>query len=141
MKIYKTNINIKSSDLVKLEFYNINNINYNIIYSDEGIFIPNKNDFTKCIIVDGYTQHISIADWDFIIDNSNIQYTTVNKIPYNCILVKKIKHIYALDPKSKLQLIIEKSNNIITDIFFETNESIESPLIIKDISTLISLLN
>ena len=141
MKLYFQDIKSLVANLDNLEIYKRSIKTNSILYSDEGIYLSTNNGLKKLHITDGLIKEYSVQDIPFIIDYSSIKYELVNKIPYHHYIIKKKLHNYSLMPKSKLMLVIEETNNKITDIFIETIEDIENPLIQNDIITLVSLLN
>ncbi len=124
-----------------LEQYKRNTITENLILSNEGIFkITNNNILTKKIS-DSTFRDYSIADNKFVLDNSSYIYDKCNKIPFEHTNIKKNIDIFSLNEKSKNKLVIEYLKNDVADIYFDINDNPDSPLVISDITTLVSLLN
>jgi hypothetical protein len=138
MKIYSKHIRGNTNYIDNLEPYKVSTKIFTNMYSDEGIYLVTNNNIKRAQITDGETHLLTINDVELVVDNSTVRYVTANKIPYNHQVIKKTRNIYKLHSNSRLQLIIESLNNKIDDIYFETNESIDSPFIRDDISTFIS---
>ena len=138
MKIYFECISGSTKYIDILEPYKVSTKIFTNMYSDEGIYLVTNNNIKRAHITDGETHLHTINNIELVVDSSTVKYVTANKIPYNHQIIKKIRHIYKLHSNSRLQLIIESLNNKIDDIYFETNESIDSPFIRDDISTFIS---
>ena len=117
------------TNLKKINIKNLNNLyqtkvlEYQNIYSSEGIFRIQNNNIYKLIPKDYPIQKITYDTIDFIVDKSNYKFTEIMYyIPYNHIKydIKEIQ--YKLDINSKLSLIIEYNNDNINKIYFSTNE-------------------
>ncbi len=141
MRVYLEQINKNIATLDSLEPYKRRKDVLTVLYSDEGIFTASENGLKKHIINDQIIEECSFNGNIYFIDKSTTQYKSVNKIPFNHKPYKKTIVSYSIEPKSKLKFIIEIFDNKIVDMYFETNEDINNPLIIKDITTLVSCLN
>jgi len=141
MRLYLEHISRNIKTLDSLEPYKRQQHNITMLYSDEGIYTVSNNNIKKHIIYDIPIQDYSFKNKIYFVDRSTIEYKTVNKIPFNHKIVKKLCTYYSIDPKSKLKFIIEESNNKIIDMYFETYEDINNQLILNDITTLVSCLN
>ena len=124
-----------------LEQYKRNTLTENLILSNEGIFKVTNNNILKKNINDGTFRNYNIANNNFILDNSHYSYDKFNKIPFDHSNVKKTIDIFSLNEKSKSKLVIEYIKNDLSDIYFDIHDTPDSPLIISDITTLVSLLN
>mgnify|MGYP004297653863 CR=1 FL=1 len=124
-----------------LEQYKRNTLTENLILSNEGIFKITNNNILKKNINDGTFRNYNIANNNFILDNSHYSYDKFYKIPFDHSNVKKTIDIFSLNEKSKSKLVIEYIKNNISDIYFDIHDTPNSPLIISDITTLVSLLN
>lgn len=139
MKLY-FDYNMKPN-LEKLQPYKRENTNCIILFSDQGIYTATNKTLKKHIIQDNDIEKYDYHDNTYYIDKSIVTYQNVNKIPFNHKSYKKNVIVYSTEPKSNLKLVIELLDNEITDIYFNTNEDINNPLILNDITTLISMLN
>ena len=124
-----------------LEQYKRNTVTENLLLSNEGIFKITSNNILLQKINDSTFRDYTIADNNFILDNSSYSYDKFSKIPFDHSNVKKTIDIFSLSDKSKNKLVIEYQKNAISDIYFDIHDSPESPLVISDITTLVSLLN
>jgi len=116
MKIYIDKFNYKMINLDKIKPYYINKTKFQEIYSPEGIFrIENNNYLNKLDIIDNdinlienYINNISIIiDYSIIKKNRNI----VSHLPFKHIMIDTFIHTYILRPNSPLILNIEFDNN------------------------------
>lgn len=123
-----------------LEQYKRNVVIENLILSNEGIFKITNNSILFKTINDSTFREYTIANNKFILDNSSYNYDKFNKIPFNHSNIKKYINIFSLNEKSKNKLVIEYIKNNISDIYFDINDTPDSPLVINDITTLVSLL-
>jgi|TARA_Y100000992_G_scaffold302152_1_gene275226 hypothetical protein len=139
MKLYIENINTYNLD--NLEPYKRSKNVSTILYSDEGIFTATNNTLKKHIITDYDIEKYTYLDKTYYIDKSIVKYQNVNKIPFNHKSFIKNIVTYSIEPTSKLNLIIEFINDKIVDVYFDTKQDIRNPIIINDITTLLSYLN
>ena len=118
------------TNLKKINIKNLNNLNqtkvleYQNIYSSEGIFRIQNNNIYKLIPKDYPLEKITYNNLNFILNKNNYKFTEIMYYtPYNHIKydIKEIE--YKLDINSKLSLIIEYNNNNINKIYFSTNEN------------------
>ena len=123
-----------------LEQYKRNSIDEHFLISREGIYKVSNNNILLQTLSDSTFRDYTIADNNFILDNSSYSYDKFSKIPFDHSNVKKTIDIFSLSDKSKNKLVIEYQNAI-SDIYFDIHDSPESPLVISDITTLVSLLN
>ena len=124
-----------------LEQYKRNSLIEEFILSTEGLLkITNNNILLKKISDSTHREYI-INDYKFILDNSTYSFDKCNKIPFDHFYTKKNIDIFSLNPKSKNKLVIESIKNNVVDVYFDLNEYPDNPLVINDISTLVSLLN
>ena len=122
------------------------------IYSEDGIFITKSNDLYKLIFTNkvNHNNNLNIdlnIDLlqlnNYIIDYSNetLSKTKTYQIPFDHIKVQYDKYIYKITSNSKLQFIVEKENNIISNVYFYTNSSIYDKVVQKDLDTFLSIIN
>ena len=124
-----------------LEKYKLNESSETNIYSEEGIFSIQKNILYKKTIEDHTANHFTINELDFILDKSVITLKAYPyKLPFNYSSKKFRQTTYALNPKSKLKLVIEHTSVKIYDMYFLTYEEIKNYSISEDIVTFLSLL-
>lgn len=124
------------------------------IYSEDGIFITKSNDLYKLIFNNkinhnNKVNHNNNLNIDllqlnnYIIDYSNetLSKTKTYQIPFNHIKVQYDKYVYKITSNSKLQFIVEKENNIISNVYFYTNSYICDKVVQKDLDTFLSIIN
>tara|TARA_B100000963_G_scaffold344086_1_gene346578 strand:- start:1486 stop:1908 length:423 start_codon:yes stop_codon:yes gene_type:complete len=124
-----------------LEQYKRNSFTEEFILSTEGLFKITDNNILSKKISDSTFREYNINDHKFILDNSTYSFDKCNKIPFNHSYIKKHIDIFSLNPKSKNKLVIESLKKDVVDVYFDLNEYPDSPLVISDITTLVSLLN
>ena len=140
MKIYTT-ISIPKNiyDLNLLEIYITQ---YKDIYSSEGIFRIQNDNIYQLIPQDKPIEKIIYNNTEFIVDKSyflfrnEIYYIPIIHLEFNIEYIE-----FKLNNKSKISLIIEKKNNIITDTYFYTKENNLHNYLKDDILLILSLLN
>jgi len=153
MKIYIDNLNLKSLSEIQqsLKDILIDTKNYTELYTNESIYhIDNKHIFLlepidgDIKILKNYFDNITL-----ITDSSYFKKSTVNSVHGIEHLHTNIKkHIYKLNPKSKISFVIETVNNlenryIPNDVYFECNEltDIKELFNKQEIIEFLSLLN
>ena len=124
MKIYISR-NIKKINIKNLNnLYEINNLEYEEIYSSEGIFRIQNNNIYQLIPKDYPIQKFTYNNINFILDKSINKFSEkIYCIPYNHIKYNMKKVEYKIDIKSSLSLVIKYNNNVINNIYFSTKES------------------
>uniref|UniRef100_A0A6C0AYP1 Uncharacterized protein n=1 Tax=viral metagenome TaxID=1070528 RepID=A0A6C0AYP1_9ZZZZ len=140
MKIY-TPISIPKN-IYDLNLLQINITQYKDIYSSDGIFRIQNDNIYQLIPQDKPIEKTTYNNTEFIIDKSYFSFR--NEI--YCIpiihLEFNIEYIeFKLNNKSKISLIIEKTNNIIIDTYFYTKENNLHNYLKDDILLIHSLLN
>ena len=140
MKIY-TPISIPKN-IYDLNLLRINITQYKDIYSSDGIFRIQNDNIYQLIPQDKPIEKTTYNNTEFIIDKSYFSFR--NEI--YCIpiihLEFNIEYIeFKLNNKSKISLIIEKTNNIIIDTYFYTKENNLHNYLKDDILLIHSLLN
>lgn len=129
MRIYILNKNINTinqKDLEnKLNSFKNYNINYNLLFSYEGIYTLENNKLYKNIYISKDPKIIKIKNIEFICDNSYTSKIDCNKLPYNFEKVKIEEEEYFLENNSSIKLIIERKNNEFSDIYFRLNHNNE----------------
>ena len=137
MKIYiedtsKINLN-------EIENFKIENIKFNYIFSNEGIFKYTKNELYQMNIVDGDIKRYKYNNIWLISDTSQIK---IKDKSYQIPIKHKIENIladyYELRPKALVKLVIEREENIIKHVYFLINADNQN--IKEDIDTFLSLL-
>ena len=88
------------------------------LISNEGIFIIDNNSIKKLYFHDDKVIKINVNNQNFICDNSTITKKKWNKIPYDHI-VQDVKITEYLD-YYKFKIVVEKNNNKIKELYFET---------------------
>ena len=124
MKIYIDKFNYKMINLDKIQPYYTKKTKFQEIYSPEGIFrIENNNYLNKLNIIDNNSEikNNYIDDVSIIIDYSIIKKdkNTVSHLPIDHVMIDTYIHSYILRPNSPLILYIEfDNNNNITNLYF-----------------------
>ena len=148
MKIYINNFNVTIINNIANKFKTnlVKTYTYIHLYTNEGIYmIDNKNTYLVTItdkdikIYNNYYNNIS-----FIVDSSIYDKNKVTSINGNDHLSFQIhKYIYKINTSSVVQMIIEYSNKIPNDIYFEINKDVDinDDLIKKEIIEFLSGLN
>lgn len=148
MKILVNSLDIRYIDLVLLEKYYIKNQNTHYLYSPNGIYMIVSDKFYKLIIHDEAPKLVMLDDdpklsnIQIILDKTYIEKERhLSQLPYNHIKVKETINKYQLHTKSLVSLNILKYNDILHDIYFETQEEITNHSVKEDIITFLSILN
>lgn len=150
MKLFLKDYNILNIKNIihLLDKYLVNKTIYYDVYSSEGHFIIATNNIYKiehidksCKIYEKYANNLSI-----IVDNSITNKKEIHQIPEDSIVIP-IKNLhYAIDKKSKINLVIQMSSECdetILDLYFEINEDVDvNNIFIKnELNVFLSLLN
>jgi len=154
MKIYINNLNLNIlkdiQDALQKEFISCEN--YIHLYTNEGIFIIEKNIIYSLdpVDIDVKIYERYFHDFTLIVDPSYFKKTTTTTINGNRHLSTSIKkNFYKINKQSKLQLVIESIEQINTgdyipsDIYFELDGShdINELFIKQEIIEFLSVLN
>jgi hypothetical protein len=174
MKVYLPDLILKNINIQKIDnnlnndnnVNNVNNVNidlsiqkktieYNDIYSKEGLFRIQNNKIIQLIPEDVPISNFTYNDLLFLVDESKYIFRNVYHIPYNHIICNIRKTEYILN-KSKVSLIVEYStinkNSLYTingttktksidNIYFFTNEDKLNRNLKEDIIEYLSLVN
>ena len=116
-------------------------IQENWLLTPDGKYKIQENNYFKyklyekdSITIDNYINHISI-----ICENSYFKKKNqIFNIPLSHICINIQKYIYNKDPS--ISLVVEKVNDIFTDIYFFSNRDIQNPDIKKTIASFLSIL-
>ena len=145
--------NINNNDLVFDNLEKLFNKKEEQVYlfSDEGFFINKFSKISRIEYIDSPIERKKITyvnenneyfDKDIIIDNSKeIIKDEVSQIPYNHAVIKQTKEIYSINKNSNIRLVLIKTNDDLTELYFECFDDIEHNYIKDDFFTLLSLLN
>jgi len=122
-------------------------INYQNIYSLEGLFRIQNNNIMKLIPKDIPIEKINYNNNTFLIDKSKFELIkNIYSIPFNHTLhnIKQIE--YKFNNKSKISLIVEYNQNLkkmdkINNIYFSTNETNFDKILKDNIIEYLSLIN
>jgi hypothetical protein len=148
MKIYVDNINLTDLKSIQesLSDLLINTQKYTEVYTNNGIYnIDNKNIFLlepndgEINVFNNYFNDITL-----IVDNSYFEKIIETSIIGSVHIHNKIlKQIYRLNPKSKINFIIEIVDNIKHTIYFESEDKIDIKELFnkQEIIEFLSLLN
>ena len=123
-----------------LEQYKRNSVTEEYLLSTEGLYKVTNNNILMKKISDSTFREYNINDCKFILDNSTYSFDKCNKIPFNHTYMKKNIDVFSLNSKSKNKLVVESFKNNVVDAYFDLKEYPDNPLVISDISTLVSLL-
>ena len=141
MKIYIPDIKINNLDLSIIKEYLYKTNKNSFIYSHEGIFKIINNKIYLQNIQSKPAIYNKINNIDCITDNTVISYDDEHwQIPFNHIYREEIYDIYQLRKNGIVDLVIEKFDNNISDIYFLTKDDINTLNINNDILTFLSLL-
>tara|TARA_B100000963_G_scaffold334777_1_gene328274 strand:+ start:208 stop:660 length:453 start_codon:yes stop_codon:yes gene_type:complete len=142
MKIFipKINVNMLNLKLIEdIDISNKDNVQFNYIYSNEGIFLADKKGVQKLIFKNEIVKERKLNDLDILIDYTKIEkQKDITHIPDKSITFKIVQHKLMLRRQSKIWLIIESNNKNILDFYLETFEDIDNFSIKEDFTTLIS---
>lgn len=109
------------------------------LYTDSGIFVINNKELNRVRIEDGKISTLELSCGTAILDSSKVSYSKNEyqiPVPYREIDIIKTEYYYASNNVAKTKLIIERSNDICIDYYFNTSQSFS--LINDDITTLLS---
>ena len=112
-----------------------------IAYSNNGIFILQNNQVNKLIPNDIPIEIYTFNNIEFIIDYSSYIFRKDYNIPFEHIVYTIEKNQYKHNINSLISLIVEKNNNKITNIYFETSEKNLNQQLKEDIIKYLSLFN
>jgi hypothetical protein len=141
MRIYIDNLKIPNIETNVLKFDQTKRIEYQNIYSSEGIFRIQNNNIIKLIPKDSPIKKINYNNITFLIDKSKYEVIkNIYNIPFNHMLynIKQIE--YKLYNKSKITLIVEY-NQAYQNIYFSTNEENLDTILKDNILEYLSLIN
>ena len=141
MNIQISNIDFNkiNSALIKKYFVKQNNITH--IFSEANILELRNDGVWRILPEDLPIINVTIGKYEMLIDKSKwIKEETWFQIPTKHIHIKTNQLIYKLNKKSLVQLVIEEEKELITNIFFKTDEIIDIAMIKKDIITFLSIL-
>ena len=132
MKIYIANKIMNTIDQKNLEKnlkkfkQNIKDTKYyQLLFSSEGIYKIENNQFYKQIYVSKDSKKLKFKQIEFICDNSFVLSHDCNKLPYQFNKVKIEEEEYFLENNSSIKLIVERKNNEFFDIYFKLNRNNE----------------
>ena len=152
MRIY-IDINLKKFD--QTNFFKVEQtkiLEYQNIYSLEGIFRIQNNNIMKLIPKDIPIEKINYNNNNFLIDKSKYEFIKdIYSIPFNHILYNIKQVEYKLNNKSKISLIVEYKQSLTTfdqnimneinNIYFSTNEEKLDKILKDNIIEYLSLIN
>lgn len=145
MKIRLSDLDIRYINLALLEKYYIKTFNTQYIYSNTGIYILVSDKFYKVNVHDSKIENIIIDDngdeIHAILERTYMEKNRqLSQLPFNHVNVKETVNKYQLHEKSLVSLNILKYNDLLHDIYFETNEEITNHSVKEDIITFLSVL-
>lgn len=136
-KIKINRLNLKLID--DIDISNKDNVQFNYIYSNEGIFLADKKGVQKLIFKNEIIKQSKLNDLDILIDYTKVEKEKdITHVPDKSLTFKIVQHKLMLRRQSKIWLIIESNNKNIFDLYFETFENIDNFSIKEDFTTLIS---
>ena len=109
------------------------------IYSERGILVVDDTGIHHTKIVDARPCDLGIGSRHALTDSSTIDYIgEVSQIPVPHIEVEVDRCEYSVPECNKTKFVVEIENKHYSDCYFDTTQ--ESPLVAKDIATLLSFL-
>jgi hypothetical protein len=151
MKLYIENYNILkiSKKMKSLEEFFLNNSYRKEIYSEEGIFMIDKNNLYQITYLDGEITKFPnyIDDINIITDKTEEIKKIVNQVPFTNIVLELETQHYVLNKQSKFKLVIDfilNDNKIEPyDFYFDVPNIIDinSPLFKEDLNVFLFHLN
>jgi hypothetical protein len=152
MKLYIKNYNIqtKAENLKEILKKHCTKKKESVhILSDKGMFTVTDKKLQQHHVVENcHAELVSNNNkWNFILDKSETQTTTVYQIPFNHLKFKITTHSYSLS--NSIQLVIQETfqpdtnKNVVTDFYFDiSNKLNESEIINNDeLNVFLSTLN
>ena len=139
MKLYLKNIELKN--IIKNELLKISITNKSMFYSNEGIFTIEKDNIYR---IDYFNDEIInyknfLNDMDAIFDNTFINKEIVFQLPNKHHPHIYKEHVIKTAANAEIALVIEVTNDIITDHYFLLNNNdIHNQFIKDDIIKLLS---
>ena len=143
MRIYLPNI---STNIVRIDESHpdviVNTRKITEIFSLKGIYECENGKIRKRIIHDIASERAIFNYIDLLIDKSIYKYSNnVLNVDANHYMVTLERLEFNLRRNAKIQLVVEKINSNIKQIYFETNEDIHNYSIAEDFTTLLSLVS
>ena len=140
MKLYLENI--QDINMKKLIDYKTSTTKEVKLYSPDGIFVIDKNNYKKELINEGESTKITYDKTNLVTDTSTLYYENENKIPYEHIQVEYTKQMYYLRQKAIVGLCVVYSNGCIVDAYFESKKYNENDYALKEeVLSFIKLIN
>lgn len=151
MKLYIENYNILkiSKKMKSLEEFFLNSSYKKEIYSEEGIFMIDKNNLYQVTYLDGEITKFPnyIDDINIITDKTEETKKIVNQVPFNNIVLDLETRHYVLNKQSKFKLVIDfiiNDNKLeLHNFYFNIPNIIDinSPLFKEDLNVFLFHLN
>lgn len=141
MKIYIENLDVNTINPDVLYPYKCHEERKQTIYCESGIFKVSSNKLLKLKTIDMPLCRIKLNNVNIIIDKS--EYKIVDEhyqIPLHHVYHDYTHTIYSIENKSRLKLVIVTDNNLVKDVYFETDIDIRSIGIKDDIFSFLSLI-
>jgi len=152
MKLYIKNYDIKTKakNLKEIFKKHCTKTNKSIrILSDKGMFTVTDKKLQQHHVVENcHAELVSNNNkWNFILDKSETQTTTVYQMPFNHFKIQITCHYYSLS--NLIQLVVEETfqpdtnKNVVTDFYFEVSSKLNDPEIINndELNVFLSTLN
>ena len=140
MKLYLENI--QDINMKKLIDYKTSTTKEVKLYSPDGIFVIDKNNYKKELINEGESTKITYDKTNLVTDTSTLYYENENKIPYEHIQVEYTKQMYYLRQKAIVGLCVVYSKGYIVDAYFESKKYNENDYALKEeVLSFIKLIN
>ena len=140
MKLYLENI--QDINMKKLIDYKTSTTNEVKLYSPDGIFVIDKNNYKKELINEGESTKITYDKNNLVTDTSTLYYENENKIPYEHIQVEYTKQMYYLRQKAIVGFCVVYSKGCIVDAYFESKKYNENDYALKEeVLSFIKLIN
>lgn len=139
MKLYLDNI--QSVSTKNIATYKIATIKEPRLFSREGIFLVENDKYKKELVHDGEVTSIQYDDTCLIMDLSKISYEEENKIPYEHIYKEYVREVYHLRKKAIVALNLVYLDNILVNVYFESDYRHNDYVVKEDVLSFIKLIN
>ena len=143
MRIYLPNI---SSNIARVDESHpdvaVNVRKITEIFSPKGIYECENGKIRKKTVHDATPEKTTFNDISLLLDKSVYKYSNgVLSVDANHYTVSLERLEFNLRRNAKIQLVVEKANSNIKQLYFETSEDIQNYSIAEDFTTLLSLVS
>lgn len=141
MNIQVPNIDINKINTELIKSYFVKKNNFDLIFSESNILELRDNTIFKMESKDIPIESHIIGKYEILIDKSKwIKGDELYQVPTKHLFIKTVEEIYKLNKKSLIKLIIQRENDIITNVYFKTDEILDIEMFKKDIISFLSIL-